>query len=409
MSIRRLVLAGAGHAHVHVLAALAREPIPNLDIVLISPYPRQVYSGMLPGWIAGHYTLEECVIAIEPLAAKANIQFVQAAVVGLDANARQLTLSNGDRLGYDWLSINSGPLANTQLIRGASKASGGKHEIVVPVRPIENFIKDWGRVQRALGLGGQRIMFIGAGAAGCELAMATAHYALEMSNTHGVQPSTVMLASAEATVVSGMPASVSAGVQKRLQALGVAVYRSARAEQIKADSVQLSDGHTVMVDFVVVCNGSAAAAWPANAGLAVDDNGFISTNAHLQSVSHPNIFAVGDCATMRDFDRPRSGVFAVRAGPPLLKNLRLALESKPLRVYRPQSRWLYLISCGGHYAIGSWGSMVWQGELTWHWKNKIDRAFVSRYSVGNLAAQTEQQTSQHNANQSTQSQSRAPS
>ena len=66
--MRRLLLIGGGHAHVYVLDALARSPYPDYQVTLISPYPRQIYSGMLPGWIAGHYSIEQCAIPISLLA-----------------------------------------------------------------------------------------------------------------------------------------------------------------------------------------------------------------------------------------------------------------------------------------------------------------------------------------------------
>ena len=57
--MKRLVLVGPGHAHLHVLEALARAPLPEVETVLVSLGPRQLYSGMLPGWIAGDYALEQ--------------------------------------------------------------------------------------------------------------------------------------------------------------------------------------------------------------------------------------------------------------------------------------------------------------------------------------------------------------
>ena len=52
--MKRVLLIGAGHAHLVVLRSLAQKPLYGARITLVSPFARQVYSGMLPGILAGH-------------------------------------------------------------------------------------------------------------------------------------------------------------------------------------------------------------------------------------------------------------------------------------------------------------------------------------------------------------------
>ena len=104
-------------------------------------------------------------------------------------------------------------------------------------------------------------------------------------------------------------------------------------------------------------------------------------NDYLQSVSHENVFAAGDCATMVNFTRPKSGVYAVRAGPPIARNLRHYLNSEPLAAYAPHAHSLYLVSTGDRYAIASWGSLALEGRWVWRWKDRIDRGFVAKYAL----------------------------
>ena len=132
------------------------------------------------------------------------------------------------------------------------------------------------------------------------------------------------------------------------------------ATRIEAGRVILDDGLAVDAEIVIASTGSAAAARPAQAGLACDAGGFIRVNTFLQSVSHPFVFAAGDCATMDDHPRPKSGVYAVRAGPPLAANLRQFPFDNPMKAYTPQRNSLYLISTGSKHAIGSWGSWAWR-------------------------------------------------
>jgi len=102
----------------------------------------------------------------------------------------------------------------------------------------------------------------------------------------------------------------------------------------------------------------------------------------LQSRSHPNVFGAGDCVSNPDRPHPRAGVFAVKAAPVLAANLRAALQGAPLTRFKPQRRFLALISTGERHAVGVWNGFAWQGRWAWRWKDRIDRRFVARYRVG---------------------------
>jgi NADH dehydrogenase FAD-containing subunit len=112
----------------------------------------------------------------------------------------------------------------------------------------------------------------------------------------------------------------------------------------------------------------------------VDEQGFVATTATLQSVSHPEVFAAGDVASRNDRALPKSGVYAVRAGPALALNLRRRLAGGELMPWQPRERSLYLLSCGARRAIASWGELSAQGRWVWWWKDQIDRGFVGSFA-----------------------------
>jgi selenide,water dikinase len=365
--MKRIVLLGGGHAHVHVLRALAEFGLDGVVVNLVSPYARQVYSGMLPGWVAGHYRLDHCVIPLPPLAARADATFLQTRAVGLDLTNRRVCLETGATLSYDILSIDIGPLPNLAL--------PGAREHALAVRPIETFIESFRALEQTIYTNAAngvatRIVFVGAGAAGIELALAL-EFRYRASNL------AITLVSAADTLPGGAgPRLARLLAERRIELLA---GRAVAA--IHPNEVRLQDGTAIAADLIIVATGSAAAAWPGAAGLATDEAGFIRVNECLQSVSHPNVFAVGDCATMDGHPRPKSGVYAVRAGPPLAENLRRIATGRPLQRHVPQRRSLYLISTGNRYAIASWGQWSWQGEWVWSWKDRIDRRFIARYAA----------------------------
>jgi NADH dehydrogenase FAD-containing subunit len=98
----------------------------------------------------------------------------------------------------------------------------------------------------------------------------------------------------------------------------------------------------------------------------------------LRSVSHPQVFAAGDVAAYAD-TRPKSGVFAVRAGAALAGNILAACNGTAPTEWHPQRRALYLVSTGDARAIASWGAWSAGGRWVWAWKDWIDRRFVRRY------------------------------
>lgn len=366
--MKRLVLAGGGHAHVHVLKTLAEGAWPDVEVTLVSPYDRQVYSGMLPGWIAGHYSIDACVIPLPPLARCAGAAFRRTRVNAIDVQARRLQLETGGSLEYDVLSIDTGPVAALSSVPGADRYA-------LPVRPIEDFIVALSAIVRRLeakrASGGRpSIVFVGAGAAGIELALALQYRHRDLD--------------VEFTLVSAantLPGSVGPRLARVLAARGVRVMTGMSASACEEGEVRLSSGEVLPADAIIVATGSAAAPWLRDSQLATDAGGFLLVNEHLQSTSHANVFAAGDCATMQHHPRPKSGVYAVRAGPPLAANLRCCLEGEPLQRYVPQKNSLYLISTGDQYAIGSWGPLTWQGAWVWRWKDRIDREFMGKYTV----------------------------
>jgi selenide,water dikinase len=373
MTARHLLLAGGGHAHVHVLRALAQAALPGTRVTLVTPYARQMYSGMVPGLVAGHYEVGQCVIPLAPLARAAGVDFVEDAVVGVDAARRRVALAGGGTLAYDALSLDTGPVMDRDTLPGA-RAHG------LFVRPIETFVQRFEGWRARAAARPQRTVVVGGGAAGVELAMALAH----RQRAGGGAGGDVVLVSGDDEPLAGFPAGVRRRARRALARQGIAVQAGAAAA-VEADHVRMADGSRVACDVALIAIGASAPPWLAGSGLALDARGFVLTGPTLQSVSHPEVFAAGDVATRQDHPHPKSGVYAVRAGPPLAVNLRAWAGGAPLVPYRPQRRTLYLLSLGRQRAIASWGPFAAEGDWVWRWKDRIDRGFIARYAMEDVA------------------------
>lgn len=366
--MKRVVLLGGGHAHIHVLRALAAERLPGAEVVMVTPYPELIYSGMVPGLVAGHYLPAACQVPLAPLMHAAQVRWVEAAATGIDTAARRVQLGSGETAEYDVLSVDTGSTMDRSRIPGARE-----HGLFV--RPIEHFARLFDAL---VALAARRVLdvvVVGAGAGGVELAMAL-QYRLA---GRGDERARVALVTGGPPPLFGYPETVIARARAALARCRVTIIPEPCAA-IEAGAVVLGSGARLACDAPVIATGADAPAYLAGSGLQLDEHGFIATLPTLQSVSHPEVLAAGDVAARADAPRPRSGVYAVRSGPPLAINLRRLVAGGELLPYTPQPRSLNLISCGSRRAIAAWGNLSAEGRWVWWWKNHIDRRFVRRFT-----------------------------
>jgi selenide, water dikinase len=370
--MKHLVLVGGGHSHLFVLEAFAGAPMPDVEITLINRTLHAPYSGMLPGLIAGLYTFDECHIHLERLTQRGKIRFIHGSVAQVDLKQKNISLDDGTRLNYDILSINTGstpPLVDTPGALGQ----------VLPIKPIEQFLAGWKRLQEQAAANERalRISVVGAGAGGVELTLAM-QYALR----HLARPPHFEIVCDSAEILPTHNAYVRRTFQRILQQRNVTVRPNIHVASVENNRLIDEHGAGSASDCIIWVTGATAAEWRQKCPeLTRDERGFISVNEYLQSMAQPDVFAAGDVATQIDQARPRSGVYAVRQGPPLARNLRHALREEPLQPFVPQRRALALISSGDPYAVASWGELGFAGRWVWRWKDHIDRKFINRFNM----------------------------
>jgi selenide,water dikinase len=375
--LKDIVLIGAGHSHVGVLRMFGMDPMPGVRLTLVTRQVHTPYSGMLPGLIAGLYDHDEAHIDTGPLSRFAQARLYHSEAIGLDLAAKCVICRDRPPVPYDVLSINIGSTPSARQIPGAA-------EHAIPVKPIDGFIARFeaARTRVLEARGRARIGVIGGGAGGVELLLSlhrrlTRDVAAAGFDAGGLA-FTLITDSNE--ILPSFPPRMRRRFAEVLRERGIHVVTSGRVSQVQSDAVVV-DGHgSIALDEVFWTTRAAPAAWLRDTGLALDADGFIKVGETLQSVSHPDVFAAGDIVAIEGHTLPKSGVYAVRSGPPLARNLRRIVEGGPLVNYKPQREALYLISTGERYALGARNGFTFEGAWIWKLKDFIDRRFMARFN-----------------------------
>ncbi len=360
------------------------DPPADVRLVLVVDRCVAMYSGMVPGFVAGDYALHELEIDVLPLARRANAGVIVSAARDLDPVRKEIALEGRPPLRFDFASIDVG-----STVRGLDLPGVAEHALAT--RPIGDFVRAVDARMEAFKKAGSppRILIVGGGAAGTELAF-TIDARLRRA---GIVPS-VSIVTGDAELMSGSPRRTRRVIRREVASRGIRLHPALRVIRVEDDGVVVVpiDGadpnpgtSRIEADLVVWAAGAAPVAFPECTGatcLSRDATGFLEIRDTLQVVGFDDVFAAGDCARMVNHPWvPRAGVYAVREGPILEANLRARLEGRPLRRYRPQRDFLSLLNLGHGRAVGSKWGFAFAGSSLYRLKDRIDRQFMALFQV----------------------------
>ena len=365
---KKLVVVGAGHAHLTILKNLQEYTDAGHEVTVVSSSALHYYSGMGPGMLSGIYRPEEIRFNVKKMSEDRGASFIEDKVVKIHPREKAIDLESGQTLTYDIMSVNTGSFVPVD----AAESSGGT---VIPVKPIENLLHARRNIIDALKNKDLKATIVGGGPTGVEVAGNLDRLVRDESGTCRI------------TLVAGtrLLDQFKAGVRNRalnsLIGRKVKVIEGTRVSDLKNKTVILSDGRTVESDIIFMAVGVKPSSLFEESGLPIGPDGGMLVNQYLQSVSYPEIFGGGDCISFEPQPLAKVGVYAVRQNPILFNNLLCALKGAVLEKFTPQKAVLLAFNMGDGTAVIQWHFLVWGGRLGFALKDYIDRTFMKNFQI----------------------------
>ena len=365
---KRLVIVGAGHAHLTILKNLRDFQNAGHEVTVVSTSSLHYYSGMGPGLLSGIYRPEETYFNVKKMAENGGAVFIEDKVVRIHPPQKTVDLHSGQTLSYAVMSVNTGSVVPVE-------ASDSSDDSVIPVKPIENLLNARNKIIAALKNKELRITVVGGGPTGVEVAGNLDRLIRDECGQGRI------------TLVAGnrLLRQFKSGVRNRvrntLARRQLRVIEGARVSAVKDDSVELNDGSVIESDIVFMAVGVKPSPVFENSGLPIGQDGGMLVNQYLQSVSYPEIFGGGDCISFQPQPLAKVGVYAVRQNPILFNNLQGYLKGTALVPFHPQKSVLLAFNLGDGTAIVQWHSMVWGGRLGFALKKNIDQTFMKNFQI----------------------------
>ena len=363
---KKILLLGAGHAHIQLLHLLSGVDRSLFELILISDQMHSSYSGMIPSFLAGYYSQNQLQFDLQKICDRYHYTFIKGEATAIQISEKKVQISNGNYYDYDICSINIG--IKTKSIPSAADSKSD----VIYLKPISELISKWDQIiQRKTAPASLTI--IGGGSAAFEIAVACRRRFNDLTIP-------IKIITGQSELLHEETQQTKNRARQSLQKLHIDIIEKVRVEKIESEYVFLSDGRKLSKHICLVGTSAKAPAFFKESGLPVNDSGFIQVDQYLNVLGLKNIFAAGDCCDFTPHPLPKAGVYAVREGPLLARNIiSLLKDENKLKAYIPQSYFLKILITGKNEALATYKNLSFRGWLAWRLKDYIDKSFMTRF------------------------------
>ncbi|MFP4071276.1 MAG: NAD(P)/FAD-dependent oxidoreductase [Desulfovibrionales bacterium] len=363
----RLVLAGAGHAHMTILSRIASIRERGHEVTVIGPSEHHYYSGMGPGMLGGTYTPEQIRFPVKQMTESQGGKFILDRVVRVDAKTKELLLDSGLTVGFDVATFNTGSHVPTPI------ADPGEPDLYT-VKPIENLLHGRKRIQELAQSDEVAIGVVGGGPAALEVAGNAWAASLQSGGKGGS-----IRIYAGRRFLSHLPEGVRDKALKVFKQRKITIVEGSYVSRVTGGVVQLEDDRQFRDKVIFLALGVKPSPLFTDSGLPTGPDGGLLVNEFLQCMEHPDLFGGGDCIYFQNRPLDKVGVYAVRENPILAENVLARLEGRALTPFDPGGNYLLIFNLGDGKGVFHKSGIVFNGKPAFWAKDYIDRKFIRKF------------------------------
>ena len=377
--LKKLVLIGAGHAHLKVIYNIAAIQQHGGLVTVIHPSRWLYYPGMLPGYVGNSYNKESMRFDIERILQQQGATYIKEYARAINPQERTISLASGKVIAYDLLSCNVGSVTRTDCLQKIEATSIGK--TIFLAKPAEQFLSFKTRLIKLLATcpANRKIccVVVGGGPGAHEFAANIWYLAHKMGYASKIN--ILILRGTAALAAQGR--QFSKMVRRTLQAKNINCIDE-YATEIEADGVRCNNGLCHRADIICISTGVITPPLFTNSALPTDKNGALRVNRYLQSIADARILGGGDCIAFDPRSLDRVGVYAVRQMEILTHNiwqLLLRSHAPQLRAFRPQRNYFFALNVGEERGVATKWRINFAGRLAFKLKDRFDMTFMDKY------------------------------
>ncbi len=391
--VKNVVILGAGVAGLHCAQSLARKAPANLRITLVDQSDVHVLRADLyeVATAFNKEITEECMVQLKSTVATPirtlidpmRVLFVQDSVTKIDPKKKRVSLKKGKALNYDFLVVALGSITNFFGIKGIEENSyplKSVHEALAINCQLDHlFYSQWKKKKSSQ----ITITIGGGGATGVEMASELHSSLKKLCNKYKFSRSKVHVQLIQSGQdLGGQDDKGTELILKRLEWMGVCVYRGYRITKVTAEKVFMLDSKKRAKTLP-----SSMLLWTAGVKIhpvveAIGEakkGGAIEVEPTLESKQFKQVFAAGDNAFLEDPKKPGSRLpmlahLAQEEGILVAENIVNRLTHRPLRSFQAGEPWM-ILPLGGKHALFKVGPFLLSGFWAWF----LRRLFILHY------------------------------